>query len=42
MDTSVSVQFIFNQLYVKIMHICKSVLKYYNFIFYSILSSSFF
>lgn len=26
--------------YVKIMHICKSVLKYYNFVFYSIRSSS--
>lgn len=35
MDTFVSVQFILTS-YVKIMHICKSVLKYYNFIFYSI------
>lgn len=35
MDTSESVQFTLTS-YVKIMHICKSVLKYYNFIFYSI------
>lgn len=35
MDTFVSVQFILTS-YIKIMHICKSVLKYYNFIFYSI------
>lgn len=34
MDTSESVQFTLTS-YVKIMHICKSVLKYYNFIFYS-------
>jgi len=31
----------YNQLYVKIMHICKSVLKYYNLIFYSRLLSAF-
>jgi len=30
----------YNQLYVKIMHICKSVLKYYNLIFYSRFSSA--
>lgn len=30
----------YNQLYVKIMHICKSVLKYYNLIFYSRLLSA--
>lgn len=32
--------FFYNQLYVKIMHICKSVLKYYNLIFYNRLLSA--